>query len=40
MLKVLTISTVMQSDLSKLEKEYKGQADFILVVDEDMTKTF
>ena len=34
------ISTVSQSDVSKLEKEYKGIADFIIVVDEDMTSTY
>ncbi|HSC52836.1 MAG TPA: ChaN family lipoprotein [Phnomibacter sp.] len=35
-----TISTVSQKDVSKLEKENLGKADFILVVDEDMTKTY
>ena len=39
-LKVATISTVMQKDVGKLEKEYKGKADFILVVDEEMTNTY
>ena len=39
-LKVITIATTEQVDLSKLAKEAYGQADFILVVDEDMTKTF
>lgn len=39
-LKILTIATVSQKDLSKLEEEYLGKADFILVVDEDMTKTY
>ena len=38
-LKVITIATTEQVDLSKLAKEAYGQADFILVVDEDMTKT-
>ena len=37
--RVITIATVEQVDLSKLAKEAYGQADFILVVDEDMTKT-
>lgn len=32
--KVLTISTVTQKDLKSLEKEYKGKADYILVVPE------
>ena len=39
-LKILTIATVSQADLSKLDKEHFGRADFILVVDEDMTKTY
>lgn len=37
---VLTIATVRQYDLSKLEEEYHGMADFILVVDEEMTRTY
>ena len=36
-LKILTISTLSQSNLKKLPSEAYGQADFILVVDEDMT---
>ncbi len=39
-LKIVTIATVSQSDVSKLEKEHLGKADFILVIDEDMTKTY
>ncbi len=39
-LKIATISTVLQEDVSKLEKEYKEQADFILVVDKEMTRTY
>ncbi len=35
----VTISTVSQKDISKLEGENKGRADFIICVDEDMTKT-
>lgn len=34
-----TVTTVLQADLSKLEEEYKGKADFIIVVPEDMTTT-
>lgn len=34
-----TISTVSQSDVSKLEDENKGLADFIICVDENMTST-
>lgn len=39
-LKIMTIATVTQSDLSKLGKEQYGKADFILVIDEDATKTY
>ncbi|GAB5417085.1 MAG: ChaN family lipoprotein [Crocinitomicaceae bacterium] len=35
-----TISTVTQKNIDKLEKEYKGKADFIIVVDEDVTSTY
>jgi uncharacterized iron-regulated protein len=35
-----TISTVSQDDISKLEKEHKGAADFIICVDADMTSTY
>lgn len=38
-LKILTISTVTQNDISKLEKDYLGKADFIICVPESMTKT-
>lgn len=37
---IVTIATVSQSDLSKLEEEHKDKADFIIVVDQDMTKTY
>ncbi len=36
---ISTISTVQQKDCSKLEKENEGKADFIIVVDEEMTTT-
>lgn len=39
-LKILTIATVEQADISRLEKEHLNKADFILVVDEDVTKTY
>jgi uncharacterized iron-regulated protein len=39
-LSIITISTVEQKDVSKLEEKYEGQADFILVVDVEMTKTY
>lgn len=38
--RVVTIATVEQEDVTKLEAEHRGKADFILVVDKDMTKTF
>ena len=37
--KIMTIATVSQKDVSSLEKENLQKADFILVIDEDMTKT-
>ena len=39
-LNIITISTVEQLNVSKLEEEYKGQADYILVIDTEMTKTY
>ncbi len=39
-LKIATISTVTQKDISRLEKEHLGKADFIICVDEDMTTTY
>jgi uncharacterized iron-regulated protein len=36
---MLSISTVSQSDISKLEKEYLGKADFIICVPESMTSS-
>jgi len=39
-LKYITISTVTQQDIYKLEKENIGKADFIICVDEDMTTTY
>lgn len=38
-LKVTTVSTVEQKAVNQLEDEFKGLADFIIVVDQDMTKT-
>lgn len=37
---IITISTVEQANIGKLENEYLGSADFIICVDEDMTKTY
>ncbi|MGV9002676.1 ChaN family lipoprotein [Flavobacterium sp.] len=39
-LKIVTISTVEQENISKLEKENFAKADFILVIDLDATKTY
>lgn len=38
-LKIVTISSVEQSDIEELEEEYSNQANFILAVPENMTKT-
>lgn len=39
-LKITTIATVEQSDLNKLLQENFNKADYILVIDEDVTKTY
>ncbi len=39
-IRIATITTVTQEDLSSLEEAHKGKADFILCVDEDMTSTY
>lgn len=39
-MKIGTISTVTQADVTELNSENKGLADFILVVDEDVTSTY
>lgn len=39
-LRVATISTVSQKDISKLDKEHLGRADYIICVDENMTTTY
>ncbi|MCB9197170.1 MAG: ChaN family lipoprotein [Flavobacteriales bacterium] len=39
-LSIMNITVVLQSDISKLNEENKGKADFIIVVDEDMTSTY
>lgn len=38
-LKVTTVSTVQQKNVRQLDAESRGVADFIIVVDQDMTKT-
>jgi uncharacterized iron-regulated protein len=38
-LKIVTIHTVSQDDVTELTKENTGKADFTICVDEDMTKT-
>jgi uncharacterized iron-regulated protein len=37
---IVTIATVEQADLNTLEAEHLKKADFILVVDQDVTKTY
>jgi uncharacterized iron-regulated protein len=39
-LRVVTIATVLQADLNKLDLENKNIADFIIVIDMDMTRTY
>ena len=39
-LKIITIATVSQKDISKLEAENYNKATFIIVIDEDVTKTY
>jgi len=39
-LKILTIATIEQKDILKFNKEELNKADFILVIDEDATKTY
>lgn len=38
--KIITIAAVTQADIANLEQEHLNKANFILVVDEDMTKTY
>ena len=37
--RIVTITTVLQEDVQALEEAYRGMADFILIVPEDMTHT-
>ncbi|EID76644.1 ChaN family lipoprotein [Imtechella halotolerans] len=39
-LKLITIATVTQSSINSLDKQYLNKADFILVIDEDVTRTY
>jgi hypothetical protein len=39
-LNILTISMVEQDDIRDLEEENKGQADYLIAVPIDMTKTY
>jgi uncharacterized iron-regulated protein len=39
-IKIITIAMVEQNDLGKLESENYNKANFILVIDEDMTKSY
>ncbi len=39
-LKIITITTTEQDDISELDEETEGMADFIIVTPSDMTKTY
>jgi hypothetical protein len=39
-LKITTITSVLQDDIDKLGDEGKGQADFVIVIPSDMTRTY
>jgi len=39
-LKRVTITTVSQKDITQLEKEHLGRADYIICVDDNMTNTY
>lgn len=39
-LKRVTITTVSQKDITRLEKEHLGRADYIICVDDNMTNTY
>ena len=39
-LRILTITTILAEDAESLPQDEKSKADFILVVDEDMTRTY
>jgi uncharacterized iron-regulated protein len=39
-LRIVTLSTVQQKDIGKLEEEHAGKADFILCVDEDVPGSY
>lgn len=39
-LHIVTITTVSQDDISRLDKAYIGKADYIICVDSDMTSTY
>ena len=38
--RIVTVSTVQQDDINKLSDEFKGIADFIIVIPSSMTKTY
>lgn len=38
-IKIVTIAMVEQKDISKLDAEHHNKADFVLVIDEDVTRT-
>lgn len=40
LIKVATITTVLQDDIDKMDEENKGQADFVIVIPSSMTRTY
>ena len=39
-LKITTITTVLQQDIRKMDKEYAGEADYVIVIPSSMTRTY
>jgi len=39
-LKIITITTVLQDDIDKINEEYRGKADYVIVVPSSMTRTY
>jgi uncharacterized iron-regulated protein len=39
-LKIISIAVESQDDVNKLEKKHKGKADFIIVTDQDLPKSY
>ncbi len=39
-LKISTITTVLQDDITTMKEEHRGKADFVIVVPATMTRTY